>query len=285
MADIADVCNTLSAMIAGVLYPNGTSAPPVPGYTNKVYFGWPIPAQLDRDLSNSITNINVYPRPEERNTTRYNLQWQQSVVNTPTLTATLSGQTVTIAGTAPTPTNPQNIMVMVNGLPYIYPAQTSDTPSTIASALAAMIVNAVLGTSSTGPVLQLPNSARLTQALVGVSATGMQEIRRQERLIQIGFWAPSPAARDALTQAVDLVLAGTQFITLPDLSAGRIIYKSSHLSDQIEKQKLYRRDLFYTVEYGTFQTETEYQILVEQINVSADIAGTPPPQPIATIYI
>jgi len=288
MADLDDVANTLVGMIGGILYPNGAVNPPVvQNAAARIFQGWPIPAKLDADLAEGFSQVSVYPRQEERNTTRYNLQWQPATVNTPTLTLTVAGQNVTVAGSVPpaTANNPHNVMVMVNAKPYVYGVQPTDTTSSIATALATLLLPNFPGTTSNGPVLQLPPAARIGAARVGVQGTGVQEIRRQERLFQIGIWSSSPANRTAIAQAIDPIFAATQFIVMPDLSAGRLIYKSSHLSDELEKQNLYRRDLFYTVEYPTLQTETETEITEEQLNISVEYAGTPPAEPLTTVFI
>ena len=69
-----------------------------------------------------------------------------------------------------------------------------------------------------------------------------------------------------------------------DGTGARLVYKSSLQSDALQKDRLYRRDLFYTVEYGTTQTEIETQITQEQLNVSVAVAGVEPYEPVATVF-
>lgn len=284
MADLTDVANTLVAMIAGIVYPSGTGGPSVAATPIVVYQGWPNPQQLDVDIATGKCHVSVYPRPEERNTTRFTTDWKPVSVNTPTLTLTAAGQTVTVGGAVPPAGNPHNAMVFANGKPYVYAVLVSDTLASIAAALAALIVVDVAGTSAAGAVITLPASARLNRARVGVTGSSMRELRRQERLFQIGIWADTPAHRDAIAQAIDSTLAFTTFLTLPDSSAGRLVYKSSMVSDQFQKDKLYRRDLMYTVEFATTQTETDTQITQEQLNVSAAVAGALPYQLVSTTF-
>ena len=71
---------------------------------------------------------------------------------------------------------------------------------------------------------------------------------------------------------------------MPDGTGARLRYVRSNMSDATEKDCLFRRDLVYTVEYATTQTEVETQITQEQLNVSAAVAGVLPYNPVATVY-
>lgn len=286
MADLADVCTALQTLIAAVIYPNGATNPSAAGVDARVFVGWPLPAQLDADLASTppVTQVSIYPRPEETNTTRFPLEWQEVSTNTPTLTLTLVGQTVTVGGTVPPASNPHNLMVMVNRLPYVYGVQPTDTLQIIAEQLGELVGSAVSGTLVQGTQITFPGSAKVTAARVGITGTAAMEVRRQQKLFQIGIWSATPTDRDTLAKLIDPVLASTIRMTLVDQSSARLIYKSSLQSDQMLKVRCYRRDLFYTVEYPTLLIETETQIVATQLNVSAEVAGVPPAQPIATVY-
>lgn len=284
MADFSDVQSALVALAVQAVYPNGTGQASVTGQGVSVARGWPNPQQLDADLKVGKCTVTVYPRPEETNTTRFPRDWQTLVVNAATLTLTAVGQVVTVGGTVPPTGNPHNLVVIVNGLPYVYAVQTSDTLTGIATALAALIAVNVPGTTNTGPVITLPNSARLTATRVGLQGTAIREIRRQSRLFQVSIWADTPAHRITVASAVDIAMASTQFLTLADGSAARLIYKNSRDHDEYQKDRLYRRDLFYSVEFATTQTETETQITVEQTNTGLQIDGSTAVGQIITNY-
>ncbi|MFD2271408.1 hypothetical protein ACFS07_10410 [Undibacterium arcticum] len=174
--------------------------------------------------------------------------------------------------------------VLANRQPYIYAVQVADTLTSIATALATLIVAGIPGAGSAGAVITLPATARINAVRVGVTGTSIREIRRQERLFQISVWADTPAHRDAIAPAIDVVLAITQFMTLVDQSTARMTYKSSPVSDEFQKDKLYRRDLFYTVEYATTQIETDTQITQEQLNTSGQVDGSTQYGPVTTTY-
>lgn len=282
MCDLQDVVDTFIGVINGIIYPNGTNNPSISGVTTQIFGGWPDAAQLDANMKAGITSVNVYPRNEERNTTRYAKVWQPVALNTPTLFWQLVGLNLTLSGAVPnvTANNPHNIMIMFNGKPYIYGVQPTDTLASACAALAGLA-----GIASTGATLNFSPGSRVTATRIGIFGTSAMEIRRQERQFQIGIWAPSPQERTATAKPIDLALADTNFLVMPDLSAGRLIYKSSHESDKSQQQLQFRRDLFCTVEYPTLKFLSVPQILAEVINVDAAIAGVPPAIPVVTINI
>jgi hypothetical protein len=114
-------------------------------------------------------------------------------------------------------------------------------------------------------------------ARVGAVGNVIREIKRQKRGFQITFWCPTPALRDAIAPVCDVALSALSYLSLPDGTAGRIIYERSHSSDRTEKQGLYRRDLIYSVEYGTTQTQSAAQIVTELFNIDGGLDPHEPP--------
>ena len=286
MADLSDVLGALVTSVAGVLYPNGTGNPSVTGFGVKIYAGWPNPDTLEADMraAPAVGHVSIFPRPDEKNSTRFPPTWQTTAVNTATLTMTAAGQTVTVGGVVPAAGNPHIVAVLANGKPYVYSVLATDTLASIAAALAALIAVDIAGTSAAGAIITLPNSARLLGARVGDTGTAAREVRRQERLFQISCWASTPANRDSLVQPIDAALAFQTFLTMPDGFGARLRYKSSAMLDEMQKDGVYRRDLFYTVEYATTQTETETQITQAQVNDAAAVAGVLPYVATTTTY-
>lgn len=284
MADLTDVQNALVAIVAAALYPSGTGAPSVPGMPVKIYAGWPLPQQLDADLKAGTCHVTVYSRAEERNTTRYGLAWQPQTLQTATLTLTATGQTVTIGGAIPPVGNPHNAVVFANTKPYVYAVQPSDALAGVAAALAALIAVDVPGTTAAGAVLTLPSSARVGAVRVGVTGTVIRETGRQEKLFQISVWADTPDHRTAVAVPTNGALSGTLRFTLPDGSSARLIYKSTFESDKFEKDDLYRRDLLYTVEFATTQTDTATQVTAIETDNEASIDGGESFQPVSTTF-
>lgn len=274
MSDITDIQQALVNVIAAAVYPSGTGAASVSGGPVIVYAGWPTASTLDADLIAGKAHVTVYPTMIETNKTRYSKDWQTGVLNVATLTATLSGQTITIGGTIPPASNPHIVAALVNGKPYVYTVLVTDTLATVASGLAALIAVDVVGTVAAGAVITMPASANAIRANVGVTGTSIREVRRQERVFQITVWANTPTQRDQISSALDVALAVSQFITMPDGYGARVIYRNSHMTDDLQKAKLYRRDFQYSVEYATTQTEVDTQITQDQLGIAYQNDGS-----------
>lgn len=280
MADLSDVLNALVTLSAQTIYPNGTANPSVANAPVIIYAGWPIASRLDDDLAVGKVHVSIYPRPEERNTTRYSRDWQTVSINAATITLTTTLTTVTVGGTV---SSPQNATLQVNGKAYSYAIQPADTLTTIATALAAL-VNVDTPATSLGAVVTIPAAYKIV-ARVGTTGTSIRELRRQERTFQIVVWASTPTLRDAVIQPLDVALTSLNFITLVDTSAARITYKSSPITDNLQKDRLYRRDLFYTVEYATTQTQINTAVTDIQANFSDQPTGATAPVGTFTINI
>lgn len=272
MADCSDVESVFVSTIAQVLYPNGTGNPSIVTAPCKVYRGWPIPANLDTDLAAGAINVSVFPMAVEQRTTRYPRTYQTLTKPTVGLTLTVSSDTITVGGT---PTSPLNAAALVNNKGYIYAVQSGDTLNSIATGLAALI-NADTSASSSGPVITIPAAKQLV-ARVGGVGTVIRETKRQKKGFQISFWCPNPTLRDQVVPPVDQALADIDFLTLPDGSSGWLRYERTVPSDRVEREGLYRRDLIYSVEFGTTETLSAAQIVVELFNISG---GLDPDSPV-----
>jgi hypothetical protein len=257
MADISDVQDQLAAICGAALYPNGTSSPSAIGVDALIYPGWPQPSQLDKDMVAGRVHVSIWARGDGTNTTRYPSVWQETVAPVQTLTLVADANTVTIGGTVSTPQ-----VVVVNGMAYA--VQANDTLSSIAAALATHLP----GASSAGPVLTVPTGVR--QSAVAATGTIARETRRQTDTVQLSVWAPTPALRSAAAKALDAVFADLRFIEMPDHSSCRLKYIRSLSSDLRENALIYRRDLFYQVEFATTVTAVATQVATPIVNVQVD---------------
>lgn len=295
MADLSDVSDAFVSLIAGFLYPNGPDAPSLLGLEARVYPGWPLPADLEKDLAEtpSISHVSVYPRPDEHNTYRYVSEgYEEKCRPAPTITLTPSVNTadgstlVAIAGTVPaSAASPQNIAIFVNGKPYLRQVQPADTLLSIAQTLATAIAADVPGTLTAQAAVWLPADALLGPCRVGVTGSVEREVGRQEKVWQITVWSAEPEIRDRLAKAVDGLLRKTPWLTLCDGSRGRNIYRSSHQSDQLQREGAYKRDLLYSVEYATLDELAAPEIIVFETNATSQVDGANgAPTPLATVY-
>lgn len=262
MADLSDVQTALVGIIAGLLYPQGGSGNSVLGYPVRIGKGWPTSASLDPDLFAGVANISIYATPMERKTTRYLQGWQIQSSNAPTLTLNAVGQVITVGGTNPAPYSQQNCAVFVNGNPYTYPVQESDTLNTVASALAANIAIGVPGTVASGDTITLPAGALLGALRVGGTGTAVRVVKNQKRMFQMIVWAGTSEQRDGICNLLDPQLADMPRISMPD---GLYAYMSYHDSPQLdlgEKARLFRRDLRYNIDFSTTKTQGVAQVIV-----------------------
>jgi hypothetical protein len=124
----------------------------------------------------------------------------------------------------------------------------------------------------------------------GVSGVAIQEVRRQTRRFQISAWSNTPSLRDSLADVIDPQLTNVRRLTFPDGSQGLVAYVNSSQIDTFQKQGVYRRDLFYTVNYATTLIDTgyvsntpnvDYTIQHTATNVTSMPAGTVTGSPIS----
>lgn len=270
MADLSDVQDGLVSLLANAIYPNGAGQPSAAGVPVRVYAGWPQAAQLDADLLIGDGHVSVFNR-ESRNTTRYQLQQTDVAVTTPALTLTISGRTVTVGGTVAAGVN---AAVIVGTNAFTYQTVSSDTLTTIAAALASSINATYPGTTSSGAVITLPNAgAPINAARVGGAGSQTIEVGRVEQVFQITVWANTPANRKAIASLLAPAIMQNHFLTLADGTSARLILKSQRDDDVPQKELLYRRDIFVTVEYVETATVTATTVVDIVENISVGVNG------------
>lgn len=265
MADQSEVEAALVEIVSSALYPQGTNAGSAVGSVCRVYRGWPGAAGLDTDLAGGRVNVTVYALDEVgRTTTRWADEWIAQPV-TPTLTASLSGDgmSVTFGGSA----DPGQLAgLLVDRRAYVYRTATGDTPETVAGALAALVMvnqQTVLSAAT----LTLPEASQLV-ARVAADVPSFREIRRQRQTFTVAIWCPTPLMRDSVASRLDLVLANLTFMALPDGSVARLRYVGTKSQDQGQNAALYRRDLLYSAEYATTVTALQPAMLfgIQSVN-------------------
>lgn len=264
MADQADVETALTALASAALYPNGPDSASVPGPDCRIYRGWPNAAALDTDLRAGKVNVTIYPAPGVgRVTTRYVQEWV-GVPSAPALNAQVAGASITFGGQAATG---QVAGLAIDGVTYAYRVQAGDTPALVAANLAVLVRADRMATLS-GTTLTIPGAGELL-ARVAADAPAQQEARRQVQSFRVTCWCPTPQIRDATAGAVDLAVAPLRFLDLGDGSQGRLIYGGTTVFDQSQDALLYRRDLFYSVEYATVLTAVQPTLLFGDLKVNA----------------
>lgn len=264
MADISDVEDVLAQLATTAIYPSGTGVPSVPGPTVKLATGWPLPQQLDQILAAGHVMVTVFAKSmTEQNTTRFPPQMQVLTgIPAPELTLTVASNRITVGGSIKAG---EAATALVNYFGYSYGVKENDTFAIIAASLAALIPNA----TAAGAVITL-NQVFDISVRVSVPVVMQEEIARQKREIFITTWAPSPDARKQVAQVIDGFLKSPEQarILMPDNTLARLIYRGTMETDHLAKQRIYRRDLRYEVEYVTSKTEIDNTVTDFGVNVT-----------------
>ncbi len=246
MADQSDIEIELVTIVSAALYPNGMEMPSAPGPLCRIFRGWPNSAALDADLKAGRINVSIFPgEASPRLAPAYPDEWQ-TVAKPPTLTATVNGLTVTFAGSA---AEGQVAGILLNAKPYVYRIVASDTAAHVAANLAETIRADYIVNNSAATVT-IP-SARDLLARVVCDQPASRELRRQTQNFRITCWCPTPSSRDTAAAMIDAVLAAMNFLTLANNSKARLLFNGGTVADQSQQAGLFRRDLFYSVEYAT----------------------------------
>lgn len=268
MATQSHVEDALANLITAALYPSSPTASVV-GHPVKIYAGWPDPKTLDEDMVEAAkdgkptaAHVSIYPLPGERNVTRYSGDRRENPLLSATYSLSAVGQVVTVGGAAPSTYRPQNLAILVNSSAYVVQALAGQTPAQIAAALQALIEADIAGVTVAGADITFPPTARLKALRVGVTGSTTREVRRQQKQFQVSVWSSHPTSRAAVADTFDPILADTPFLTLADGSQARLLYHGSREDDFIQKQRIYRRSLVFTVEYATTIVEPATQIVV-----------------------
>lgn len=265
MADLSQVRDTFANNLNTPIYPNGTSMPSVCGVPVTINAGWPIRTNLDKQLQMGNAMVSLYPTKMERVVTTFQRNFIPNTFTSPTLTATVSTTkyTVVIGGTI---TLPQSIMVIVNGIGYAYQVQSLDTLDTIASALASLVPGAVAFHNT----IYLQPSYELI-ARVSSNYTASAELSRIDLVFMITIWAPSEAIRFSLGNAIDIYMKENYRVPMVDNFFAQVFWKGVEDTDMLDKSLIYRRDLFYTIQYATTVTNNYAAItnaFVEEITLT-----------------
>ena len=250
MADSSDVEDALADAVAAALGLDANGFSAAVGLSCRVTREWPNDEELTSDLAARVLNVTVTSLPGVyRETTRYPENWRPAGSPVTTVTGTIVGQTLTLS--APSGAMAQQLVgIRVGQTPNVYETVATDTPASIASALAALIP----GATAAEAVLTLPPGP-VTFRTAGFAPL-FRETRRQRASLKAAFWAPDGTTRDVACKLVDGALAALHFISLIDGTACRIRGEGSYVLDTDEKAGLWRRDLRYGVEYPTTETMT-----------------------------
>ena len=244
MADLSDVEEALLRAAAEVLYPEGPAAPSVLGHPVRLYRGRPRAAALEADLAQGVAHLTVLPEARVQPAVAHHPDgWEVVDQVAPGLSVTISGRTATVSGSAHAG---QVAGILVDGMAVVHRTAPGDT---------AEMVAAVLATYLRVRKVVTVDGARLTvagrgpmQGRVVADRSMRRQTRRQRQLFRLTAWCGEPGRRDGLAGVVDGALSALDFLDLADGTRGRLLYRGTASADA---PRLFRRDLFYAVDYAT----------------------------------
>lgn len=288
MADISDIEAAFAHTLESVIYPNGLNQPSVSGADVLIFRGWPDETQLNGRVTVGKDTVTIFAKDGgERQVTNHVSRWRESSLNQkPSLVAVLANDVLTFSGDCSR--LPINVALKTTKATYAYQVVSGDTPSTVATHIAAQIYGAV----ANGPVVQFPDPGLLTDddgviltdedmtpvevtvetpRNVGVGTKGKcyRELRRQERHIMITIWAASPSSRDKLGKVIDTYFAKELRLPLAEGTTAFLTYIGTKSDDALQKAKTFRRDLIYSVEYPTIEIADFYDVINASANHTA----------------
>ena len=296
MADISDVTAYLASQAALAVYPTGSSnpsiAPVMPGFSApmdvRIFEGWPMPDQIDMDVAGEImntatppvriprangpaANVSIYPL-QGVNTTPFQVQNNTYVITPPSYGMTLTsivGSVITIAGQP----NAAEYLTIVADRQFVYSSGGANTTAILAALATAAQVNYPTATS-TATTLTIPYGYQIEVRIGGQATLGIAT-HRQCKSVMVTTWAPTHGARNTIAAAIDNFLKRTLTAAMPDTSIAKIIYSHDSQTDEMETMTIYRRDLFYDVEYATVWEFPGYVVTAPVVNLAAGNWGIP----------
>lgn len=265
MADVEEVGAALRSFVAAQIYPT----PPTPGQAGAngaptdIFCGWPKPERLKEYLGAGGVLVSVYEQPGSgKNTSHAMTDWQVLAPPKIGITAARDGTEFTFSGA---PLDTVNVHLTTGYKAYDYQATTSDTPESIAAALAAL-VSVDQPATANGAVLDIPQASR-PRVTFGGRTTMIREIERSLVGFQITIWAPTQPLRVATSKIIEPAIRNIDSVDLPDGTVGMLFWQRQLPTDMAQMQGEYRRDMIVNVDYPITETTDGFQIVSVDVGV------------------
>jgi hypothetical protein len=267
LADLSDVMDALEQIALQAVFPKGTNQPSViPAKPPQVAQGWPLARDIDKAMAAGRSIVSIFAVPSSSSDVGQPFNSTDTVYVAPVhgLTATVSGSSVTLAGT---PTSGEYVTAIIDGVGYSYLTQPGDTASSAASGLVNQLQAAFPGTVASGATVRIATNQDF-EVRIGAPATMATRVHRQRIQFRICVWSPNPADRASLARAVDVAIKRNVTIRLEDGTQAIVVFQGTNLDDKYENEGAYRRDLIFNVTYDTLDTYPAYEVTVVQTPVS-----------------
>lgn len=262
MADLSDVLDEIYNRVIEIVYPDGINDPSIAGVDTTIVKGWPIREKLDEAMQAGHAMVSIFPTDNERDVTKFETDFKPADKTPATIIPIIDDDTIEITGTVSVP---QVVMITVNNFHpgYAYQIDENDTLDDIATALAALIPNAV----AVGNFIEVPGAFNLTSN-IATPFTASQELGRQERVFMISVWAPTPEIRTLLSKPIPIYFRKNYQFVLNDGFYCHLWYDRTKEIDDLQIPLIYRRNITFRIQYATTSTE----IFTTIADVSANIS-------------
>lgn len=278
MADLSDVTAYLASAAMAAVYPNGTGQPSVAAMDCRIFEGWPIPDQLDRDMlgqqlsgvppvpvtrpGGTVANVSVFAMPGTGIAVFQQLDNTYLITPPPIATTfALVGNVITVTGQIAVG---EYLTLVIDNA--VVCSQTGASTAAMLSALATEAQGkGYPSASATATTLTIPFGHALTVRQGGAGVEG-RVTHRQRQPIMVTVWSPTQKIRSTLAAAIDNAIKQKIKVVMPDTSQALVIYSRTNVLDDRQSTAIYRRDLIYDVEYATVYQFPGYPIT--SVNVS-----------------
>jgi hypothetical protein len=259
--------------------------------------GWP-PLKVLQDVARAGTAnvpISIYDRKIGRNTTRWLPEVVAQTIVPATLTTALSraiippltATTITLGATV-TPGDAVSALLSYPGkgsAAQVAVGGSSDTPTTLAAALAAQInadttLNTWVTATAAGPVVTLSNiMSNVTlglQSYTGNGGTQTMEIARRERSVQITCWSRTQQIREGVVDPINNMIATDELnfgLTMPDGTVARLCYVNDFDIEDDTLEDVYRHDFMVSIEYPVTVLDQLYAVLAPIVGITVENAA------------
>lgn len=259
--------DALEQIALQAVFPNGTNQPSVlPTKPPQVAQGWPLARDIDKAMAAGRSLVSIFSVPSSSSDVGqpFNTTDAVYVPAVHGLTATVSGSSLTLAGT---PGAGEYVSAVLGAVGYSYLTQPGDTATSAATGLASLLQAAFPGTVASGATVQIATNQNF-EVRIGAPATMASRIHRQRIQFRVCVWSPSPADRAAISRVVDVALKRNVTIQLSDGTQAIVVFQGTNLDDKYENEGTYRRDLIFNVTFDTLDTYTAYEVTVVQTPIS-----------------
>ena len=273
MPTLYDVLSSIKSQVTTACNTAGITVP------GQVIVGWPAATELVKILAQTgpQCQISVFGLKGARNVTRYRPEYQVIAPPTVTVTASVSGNVVTFAGT---PMAGLNIHVFPDAPKpdAVYLTAGSDTTLTEIAVQVAAAISAQTGYTATpsGAAVTVTGCKTLRCNIGGSQiAIAAMEVGRVQQDVQVTVWANNPLSRNDVSAAIvqGLGQLNSMFFDLPDGTDFRIVFSHETWDDEEQSSyTAYKSHLLFTCEYGINQTVVATQ--VESVIASTKDDGT-----------